>query len=140
MEKAMTVKRALKTHSSIRKYLESSKLIWFKPTDNFFNYFQGPNWKWRKFHDCGAGVGLLTAEMHQRNMDCVAYDMFARDQAMVKVAKFDTATIAEKMDWSEVALLARPCHHEDFIDKTINSALEMGEAFYIGLMSNLNRD
>ncbi len=127
---------------SVEEFLSTSELIWFKPNKAFFDFFLRPEWRWRKYHDCGAGAGHLTYEMHMKRLDCVAYDMYprARDQSLAVVEQFDTKDIANKMDISEVVLIARPCHHADFIDVTINSALEMGEAFYIGLAKNFERD
>ena len=118
---------------TIQAYMENSDLVFFHPTDNFWQYFGGYQWKWRKLHDCGAGHGMLTKQMRAKGFEVAAYDIFARrNPAIHDLQVFDTARIDEQMDWSEVALLARPCHHPDFIRKTLMSALEMGEAFYIG--------
>lgn len=126
----------------IKDYLEGSELVWFRPTEAFFKFFLHHNWRWRRFHDCGAGVGALTRAMKARRLECAGWDMYPRKgkKSLAPVGRFDTARIAERMDTSEVAILARPCHHPDFIDATINSALEIGEAFYIGKVNNVNSD
>lgn len=126
--------------NTVDEFMTSSELIWFKPTKAFFDFFLRSEWKWRKFHDCGAGAGRLTHDMRVKRLDCVAYDLHPRGKSLVPVKQFDTAQIADEMDTSEVVLIARPCHHPEFIDATIESALEIGEAFYIGVPRNLGRD
>ena len=127
-------------NKAVDKFLETSELVWFRPLPYFFSFFQRSEWKWRRYHDCGAGTGLLTQAMLKNKLECVAYDRHPRKKSLAKVEPFDTANIADRMDFSEVALIARPCHHPEFIDVTLRSALEMGEAFYIGLARNFERD
>jgi hypothetical protein len=122
---------------SITEFMTTSKLIFFKPTKSFFDFFQQPEWRWREYHDCGAGLGSLTAQMRRKGLDCAGYDLHPREGSLAPIEQFDTKDIADKMDLGAVALIARPCHHPGLIDATIKSALEAGEAFYIGKPSNL---
>jgi hypothetical protein len=125
---------------SVKEFMTTSNLIFFKPTKKFFDFFRQPTWRWREYHDCGAGQGWLTAEMQHRGFDCTGYDLHPRNESLAPVQQFDTANIADKMDFGAVALIARPCHHPGLIDTTSRSALEMGEAFYVGKPDKLGED
>ena len=128
------------TSDGVNGFMTSSTMVWFKPTKKLFDFFLQPEWKWRRYHDCGAGMGRFTRAMLLKGIECTAYDRYPRDEATFPVRQFDTSKIADEMDLSDVALLARPCHDTGFIEATIHSALEMGEAFYIGVPRNIERD
>lgn len=135
----MTAKR---TKSKVSQFIEDGDLIFFKPNQKFLDFWKRPEWKWRLFHDCGAGAGRMAHDMTVSGREVKAWDLYPRSgrKSLVKVERFDTSNIADEMDLSEVAILARPCHSDQFIDKTIRSALCIGEAFYVGLEHNLVRD
>jgi hypothetical protein len=78
--------------------------------------------------------------MNDKKLECLGWDLYPREKSLNPVTCLDTSSIADHMDTSEVVILARPCHHRDLIDSTIKSALEIGEAFYIGKPENVHSD
>jgi hypothetical protein len=126
--------------SEVVNHIKTSDIIWFRPQEAFFKFFEHYNWRWRRYHDCGAGAGLLTKLMRERKFECAGWDLYPRDKSLAPVGRLDTGDIAERMDTSDVAILARPCHHPDLIEATLRSALEMGEAFYVGKADNIITD
>lgn len=124
--------------------MDTSTMIWFKPTEKFFAYFAQVPWRWKQFHDCGTGMGFLTQEMRKRKFDVKAYDMFPRGEPLIKDIRVLNTGTMEFIDYFQLqdcAILARPCHHPEFIDDTLDIVLDSGgDAFYVGLANNIVRD
>lgn len=119
-------------------------MIFFEPSDNFWKYLAGHPWKWKQYHDCGAGAGHLTRLMRERGYSVNAYDMYPRGAddetgGTLRVMDCTSDLFAAQLDTNDVAIIARPCHN-NWIAKTARHTFDIGETLYVGLSKNFEMD
>lgn len=119
-------------------------MIFFEPTDKFWNYIAAHPWRWKQYHECGAGSGHLSRLMLERGYSVHAYDKYPRgadDETGGKLRVMDTTTedFGDQFGVGDALIIARPCHN-GWIADTLRHSFEVGDAFYVGLPKNFEQD
>lgn len=124
---------------NIYNIMRTSTTVWFEPTENFWKFFKKLPWKYKHFHELGAGTGHLSRLMEERDFFVDAYDLFPRIYSETEVEQKDTT---HPFDFSDLdcAIIARPCHGTGWIEESLVNCLDFGDAFYIGLEKNIKND
>lgn len=123
----------------IQNVMANSTMVFFEPIEAFWSFIGKVPWRYKGFHDCGAGVGHLATEMKKRGFVVTAYDLFPRNESLTEVEQLDTSKdlfIAN----NECVIIARPCHGTGWIEGTLKHAVGNGDAFYISKPKNIRSD
>lgn len=119
-------------------------MIFFEPTKNFWSYFTKHPWKWKQYHECGAGSGHLTKLMWEHGLSCRAYDMYPRGKdnevgSQLNVMDTTTEQFGDLLCTNDAVIIARPCH-SGWVARTMRHTFDIGHALYVGLPKNFETD
>lgn len=127
---------------TIESFMQSSGLIFFKPTDNFWAYMTQLPWRWKRYVDAGSGNGHLTRLMREKGFTVHAVDMFLRDNAEIgDTDQLNLITHHVEFEIQDCMIFARPCHG-GFLDMALRYGgyWDQGEVLYAGKTENLAED
>lgn len=125
---------------SIDDFMSGCDAVFFKPTERFFEVLTKLPWRWKRYHDVGAGVGFLTKQMRERGFEVEAYDLYPRAESLVEVKKCDV-TSAEDF-WvgrKDSIIIARPCHGK-WMATIVDRYYDEADILYVGLERNFGID
>lgn len=112
--------------------------VFFNPNDAWWEFVALDPWmRWKRYWDCGAGMGALTVGMNAVARECVGLDMNTRfgQSPMIETADVNDRHFTP----DDCLLIARPSHGS-WIDTLLRHNVGTAEVLYIGLEKNLEQD
>lgn len=126
----------------IAEFMENSDTIFFVPQPKFWEVLGKLPWRWKRYVDVGAGLGLLTKEMRARGFCVDAVDKYARKNALVpdiEIVDMVASKYGVNFNTNDCLIFARPCHG-GFVSLVAMNYVDTGEVLYISKPENITSD